>query len=786
MKPQSGARELTVFGFLILSQILSAQYRYPPVGGDRNRTEVYLIPAPTASPMSPSWSPDGRWIAFSMRGSIWRVPVTGGQARELTAGPGYDYQPSYSPDGERIVFVRDQDGQLDLWEYGGAERQLTDDQHVDLLPSYGPNDEIVFYSARSGRFDIWKHPLERLTYASARDIQPTRSPTSPLIAFVSTRESPLGTGGIWTRNLDTGESKLVHWEETVYRARPAFSPDGAELLFSSRGDLWRIPVGGGVPIRVTRGPAQDIEGRWSPDGREVVYVSDSRELRIVSRAGGAGRPVRIDDYRFKRPTGVLKVTLDGPARVSVLAADGRGYTPLGHWHHVASATETHFFYAPGSFEVELPRGDARLRISRGFEHEVFEQTVEVPGSVDVALAKRFDLPGWYSGDTHVHELHSGIYPLTAADMAVAAAAEDLNVANMLVHVDGTNVQGRLEDLTGEDHPLSTARHILHYSEEYRSSLGHLALLGVSRMLYPISSAIRGTSMALPWPPLFQMAERARRAGAVVGIPHPYYPEMAAASIEGVREGGRATEIPVDVALGTMDYYDISCIWSEDKLAAEIYYKLLNSGFKLPVAGGTDSFSDVPRNPPLGTSRTFVRVDGRLTFDKWIAGLKAGRSVATNGPLLTLSVDDHEIGEEILLDAAAKLRVQTRVMSYALVDRLELVVNGEVVESSAGGFIDLNLPVTTTSWIAARAIGPAHPLVGDSYAFAHTSPVYVRIGDTRLEGKDDRLFFARYIRELKEHIRSLPWRDPARLETYLDAYDRAIEAFSPSQTSERGP
>ena len=551
---------------LAAAQILLAQYRYPSVGGDQNRTETYLIPAPTTSPMSPTWSPDGRWIAFSMWGSIWRVPASGGTAEELTCGPGYDYQPSYSPDGQKVVFVRDREGQLDLWEYSPAERQLTNDEAVDLLPSYGPAGEIVFYSSRAGNFDIWKYPLKPLTSGPPRDIQPSHSPTSPIIAFVSTRDSPLGTGGLWTLDLNTGQTSLVHWEEPVYRARPVFSPDGNELLFSSDGDLWRIPVSGGVPIRVTKGPEQDIDGQWSPDGEHIVYVSDARHMRIAPRDGGAATPINISKYKFKRPTGLLKVNLDGPARVSIEAADGRSYTPLGAWHHVASATETHYFYASGAFEIELPRGKVQLRVNRGFEYAVVEEDVNVPGAVDVHLAERFELPGWYSGDTHVHDLHSGIYPITARDVATAAAAENLSVTNFLVHMDGTNLQGKPSNMTGRDDPHSTEHHILHYAEEYRSSLGHLSLLGVSELLYPMASGTRGTSLALPWPPLFQMAERAKRAGAVIGFPHPYYPKMATGSIEGVREGRGATELPVDVALEAVDFYDITCIWSEDKAA----------------------------------------------------------------------------------------------------------------------------------------------------------------------------------------------------------------------------
>ena len=220
------------------------------------------------------------------------------------------------------------------------------------------------------------------------------------------------------------------------------------------------------------------------------------------------------------------------------------------------------------------------------------------------LSCRVGIPG----DTHVHDLHSGIYPITARDMATAAAAENLSITNLLVHMDGTKLQGKPSNMTGRDDPHSSEHHILHYGEEYRSSLGHLSLLGVSELLYPMASGTRGTSLALPWPPLFQMADRAKRAGAIIGFPHPYYPKMATGSVEeGVREGRRATELPVDVALGVVDFYDISCIWSEDKAAAQIYYKLLNSGFRLPVAGWTDSFSDVPRDPSPW-DRTYIRSD----------------------------------------------------------------------------------------------------------------------------------------------------------------------------------
>ena len=127
-------------------------------------------------------------------------------------------------------------------------------------------------------------------------------------------------------------------------------------------------------------------------------------------------------------------------------------------------------------EIELPRGKAQLRVNRGFEYAAVEEDVKAPGTVDVHLAKRFDLPGWYSGDSHVHDLHSGIYLITARDMATAAAAENLSITNLLVQMDGTKHQGKPSNMTGRDDPNSTEHHILHDGEEYRSSLGHLSLL----------------------------------------------------------------------------------------------------------------------------------------------------------------------------------------------------------------------------------------------------------------------------------------------------------------------
>src|SRR2546430_5346289 len=76
--------------------------------GEPYTLECYL-PQITNGPNFPTWSPDGRQIAFAMKGSIWRLKPGEGWAYELTADASYDSQPSWSPDGKWIVYTAEKD-----------------------------------------------------------------------------------------------------------------------------------------------------------------------------------------------------------------------------------------------------------------------------------------------------------------------------------------------------------------------------------------------------------------------------------------------------------------------------------------------------------------------------------------------------------------------------------------------------------------------------------------------------------------------------------------------------
>src|SRR6185503_5945111 len=119
-------------------------------------------------------------------------------------------------------------------------------------------------------------------------------------------------------------------------------------------------------------------------------------------------------------------------------------------------------------------------------------TVEVPAggiqNTTIRLERLIDLParGWYSGDTHVHDLHQGEFGLSHETFYHQLIAEDLHVTNALIHMDGTRLMGRWGDLTGKPHPLSTSQHILQYGEEFRGSLGHISMIGISKYILPFN------------------------------------------------------------------------------------------------------------------------------------------------------------------------------------------------------------------------------------------------------------------------------------------------------------
>src|SRR5947209_2585315 len=121
--------------------------------------EMYL-PQLTSGPSSVTWSPDSKEVVYSMAGSLWRQKIDSDAAKQLTDGPGYDYQPDWSPDGKNIVYVSYQNDALELWLLElstGKATQLTNQSAVNVEPRWSPDGtKIALVStAYNKRFHIF-------------------------------------------------------------------------------------------------------------------------------------------------------------------------------------------------------------------------------------------------------------------------------------------------------------------------------------------------------------------------------------------------------------------------------------------------------------------------------------------------------------------------------------------------------------------------------------------------------------------------------------------------------
>ena len=782
--------------------------RYPSLMGNI-RGELHMLPPVSTGPMSPTWSPDGRWIAFAMAGDIWRIPSQGGAAEQLTRGPWYHFEPSWSPDGSRIAMTVETGTGLDialLEVEGGAVVPLVEGGGVDVQPAWSPDGRFVHFTTMGRGMDV--HRVEVAT--GARDeiltgpgsqYQARLSPQG-VLAYMAPAPGMTGTGGIWTRASGGTEPMLVRAEETAWRARPDWLPDGSGLVYVSddagSNDLVLIGAGGGNPLRLTGGESHELTPRVSPDGSEIAFVSNEEgatRLHVMAVSGGARsswRTLDVSDRVHAAPMGTLSGTVldergrPAPARVTVVASDGRAYAPRGGFHRVLSPTETHYFRTAGAFEVEVPAGEVTVTVRRGLEYRPITAAVQVRegGSIEerFELARLVDAAamGWYAGDTHVHDLHQGRYGLTHQDFFNDLVSEDLRVSISLIHMDGTRLMGRWDDLTGRPHPLSTGDHILLYAQEFRGAYGHVGLAGVSEFITPLIGGAAGTPFAADRLNADYL-DAARAQGATGGFMHPF------TGLVETPESVGTQEIPVDVALGSGDFYDVICFWYDERVNARMYYRILNAGFRLAATGGTDNFSDVWRDPGPGASRTYAHLDGPLSADAWLAAIRERRTFATNGPLLFLTVDGRLPGSEIALEAGDGARaahlVEIDVATNSPLDRVEILVNGEIaathdVRDMGDRFrLESAVELDGSGWIAARALGPASPLVADSYAFAQTSPVWVVADGREYRSTDDIRFLLAAVESFRERVVERDrWVTAEDRERFLARVDEAAAVY----------
>jgi TolB protein len=437
------------------------------------------------------------------------------------------------------------------------------------------------------------------------------------------------------------------------------------------------------------------------------------------------------------------------ARVYLTASDGLAWAPAGAINRYAALPAEPFFHAEDSFEILLPAGPTVIEATRGIEYKLTRREIDLspgrPAEIEIRLERWIDMAarGWFSSDAHIHANYTARHhqTITPEDVRLYTAAEDLHYANMMVANSSDAFIHDRDYFQGRPHRLSRGRMVIYWNQEMRNAglYGHMCLFNLERLVEPLYTGFRDTPQWEDYPPNFDMARRARAQGGAVTYAHPGYAPTL--------EGASARELPVDLALGEVDALDVLSN-NPEEVAMELWYRLLNCGLRLGISAGTDSFTNVADHYTPGGGRVYARVDGRMNHRAWVRAFRHHRTMATNGPAIFLTVQGQEPGSRIHLPAGTQpLRVRAQLSSQIPIDKLELIVNGKVRLSRAESFEE-TITLDRSAWIALRATGPWNRLVlNDAYAFAHTSPVYVYLGDQPVASAEDARFWMDWIDKL---------------------------------------
>ena len=408
-----------------------------------------------------------------------------------------------------------------------------------------------------------------------------------------------------------------------------------------------------------------------------------------------------------------------PARCYMTNAAGESWAPSGALTYVKPPERN--FIAQGRFQIELPTGTYNLRVERGTEYRPENRQIEVrAGDIldeKIALNRWVDMNarGWYSGDLHNHR--------NWEEMGAILLSEDLNLSPILTNwINGNRRISIMPTQKPGESAICRADATHVYSifdtEIERGGPGAIDLIGLKS---PVE--FQGYNL---FPPTLQFTEAAHKQGGYVDAEKITWRDSAAL-----------------VALGQVDFAGLvynsfspygveSQRPSEDALETmTLYYRFLNCGFKLPVSAGTASGV---KPIPLGYSRVYVHLSGKFGYDDWFRDLKAGRSFATNGPMLFLTVDGHEPGNTIRVEGkqGRKLKIHAQATAINDLERLEVVWKGKVIktvtapEKTQSLTLDVEQEATETGWVTARVF--EKPTV--TVRFAQTSPVYVQAGKDR--------------------------------------------------------
>jgi hypothetical protein len=207
------------------------------------------------------------------------------------------------------------------------------------------------------------------------------------------------------------------------------------------------------------------------------------------------------------------------------------------------------------------------------------------------------------------------------------------------------------------------------------------------------------------------------------------------------EGHPHGELLADVILGRIDTLELNAGFHRvEKSVLQDWHTLLNAGLRIPLVGGSGKMDNLTA---LGCRRTYARLETgqEFTYKHWIEAVRKGRTFVTNGPILLFTVDGQDPGAALKLSAPGQtVRIRAEAKSLKPFERVEVVANGCVIAeahargSPAEAIVELEFPVQTPGWIAARCVGEYDGETLLDWIGAQTSPIYTEIEGAALRAE----------------------------------------------------
>jgi hypothetical protein len=394
---------------------------------------------------------------------------------------------------------------------------------------------------------------------------------------------------------------------------------------------------------------------------------------------------------------------------------GTAWPYAEQWVPMPQSVERHTTVSAHPFTVNLTPGEYTVTIERGKEYFPLQETIvissteltSVPNLVAPKVEKSFSLRrwsnmasrGWFSGETHVHR--------RIAELPNVMSAEELNVtfpvtfwtisADKAPDLEPSSLRSQGPSPFGprEDHgpdpiwlnarqvilPRNTEYEIFSVSER-RHTLGALFILN------------HRTPFKQTVPPIGPMIEQAKHEGALLDLDKHNWPwslmlipnarvDLFELSNNSVWRTNFGFKQPGHTLPPWKEFDQESpgvlTEWGWVDFGFEMYYALLNCGFRLsPTAGTASGVHPVP----LGHSRVYVHTGNEFSLDAWLDGLRRGRSFVTTGPMLTAKINGELPGHifQWSSDRSGEFNWEASVVSHEPITRVEIIVNGKVVVS----------------------------------------------------------------------------------------------------------